>query len=68
MRNQECFSDLTCIIPFKNEGIEVDKTIESILSTSNPKIIIINDNSDDNFDYKYLKTKYHQPLRILLMI
>lgn len=46
-------SELTVIIPFKNEGDEVYKTINSLNETSfyQNNIIIINDGSDDNYDY-----------------
>jgi glycosyltransferase involved in cell wall biosynthesis len=44
---------LTVIIPFRNEGEEVEKTIVSIKNTAcYVEIILIDDASDDNFDYK----------------
>lgn len=45
---------LTIIIPFKNEGIEVYNTVESLLKTSELKnnLILINDASSDDFDYR----------------
>lgn len=45
---------LSIIIPFLNEGEEVKNTIESILEFSDDdvEIIIINDKSDDSYDYK----------------
>lgn len=50
---------LTCIIPFKNEKYEVEKTINSILSTTEQtSIVIINDNSDDNYFYDDLEICY----------
>jgi glycosyltransferase involved in cell wall biosynthesis len=44
---------LTVIIPFLNEGEEVKKTVASIreTSTSNLRIILINDASTDGYDY-----------------
>lgn len=49
---------LTAIIPFRNEGEEVFHTITSIQQNAyNPiNIIIINDGSDDGFNYNRLKT------------
>lgn len=50
---------LTCIIPFKNEGCEVEKTINSIYATTeNTSIIVINDNSDDSYYYDDLQEFY----------
>lgn len=48
--------ELTVIIPFLNEGIEVYNTLKSIRETSQNKvdIILINDCSSDSFDYKQL--------------
>lgn len=52
MRNAK----LTILIPFLNEGKEVENTIESIVSTSKDEldIILINDASD----YRSLLEKY----------
>lgn len=52
---------LTVIIPFLNEGNEVERTISSIkeYSTNNPDIILINDASTDNFDYESIAGKYN---------
>lgn len=58
---------MTVIITFKNEGDEVAKTCKSTRDTAgdNVDIIVLNDNSDDDFDYvtsiepynvKYIKT------------
>lgn len=58
---------MTVIITFKNEGDEVAKTCKSTRDTAGDKvdIIVLNDNSDDDFDYvtsiepynvKYIKT------------
>ncbi|MDR2409006.1 MAG: glycosyltransferase, partial [Bacteroidales bacterium] len=51
---------LTVIIPFINEKYEVENTLESIRSHSeeNIDIILINDASDDNFDYQTVAEKY----------
>lgn len=52
-------NSITCILTFKNEGIEVEKTIESILNTSlNTDILLIDDDSDDGYDYASLMEKY----------
>lgn len=45
--------ELTCIIGFQNEGIEVEKTVASIRATAgNVNIMLVNDCSNDGFDYK----------------
>ncbi len=51
---------LTVIIPFANEGSEVENTLNSIFeySDNNVNVIVINDASDDNFDYKNLPSNY----------
>lgn len=50
---------LTCIIGFKNEGKEVENTLKSILATSShTHVLLIDDNSDDNYDYKELMDRY----------
>lgn len=51
---------LTAIITFRNEGIEIEKTIESILKTtkSDVDILLIDDNSDDGYDYENLINLY----------
>jgi glycosyltransferase involved in cell wall biosynthesis len=45
---------LTIIIPFIDEGDEVEKTVASIqaTATTSPAIILINDGSTDGYDYK----------------
>lgn len=47
-------SELTLIIPFLNEGKEVYNTVESFVKTADRdiKIILINDCSTDNYDYR----------------
>ncbi|MDR3340889.1 MAG: glycosyltransferase, partial [Candidatus Symbiothrix sp.] len=46
-------SKLTIIIPFLNEQYEVENTLQSIREHSSDTItiILINDASDDGFDY-----------------
>jgi glycosyltransferase involved in cell wall biosynthesis len=62
---------LTIIIPFLNEGIEIEKTVKSIRETAdfNVEIILIDDASFDLFDYEKISNKYDaryikNPLRI----
>lgn len=47
-------AELTLIIPFRNEGIEVYNTVESIKKYPGTElyIILINDASDDGYNYK----------------
>lgn len=51
---------LTIIIPFLNEKIEVENTLNSIFSHTSEDIdiIVINDCSDDGYDYDALEKKY----------
>ncbi|MDR0710802.1 MAG: glycosyltransferase [Prevotellaceae bacterium] len=51
---------LTIIIPFLNEGEEVERTVASIKETTvaNPCITLINDASTDGYDYKSVAEKY----------
>lgn len=51
---------LTCIITFANEGIEVERTVKSIRETTKEfvDIILINDSSNDNYDYKNIANNY----------
>ena len=51
---------ITVIIPFANEGIEVENTLKSIFEYSNGNIdvIVINDASDDDFNYENVASKY----------
>ena len=52
-------NELTCIIPFQNEGQEVERTVASIRGTSNKvNIMLINDCSTDGFDYKSVSDIY----------
>ena len=52
---------LTVIMPFLNEGDEVENTLNSIRDTvgDNVDIIIINDGSTDNFNYTLVAEKYN---------
>lgn len=52
---------LTIIIPFLNEGDEVENTLSSIRTTVRDKvdILIINDASTDDFDYFSVAKKYN---------
>lgn len=52
---------LTVIIPFLNEGIEIERTLKSIRSTSGKevKILLIDDASTDKIDYKSLAKRFH---------
>lgn len=52
---------LTVIIPFLNEGKEVEATIRSLKEhTQIPfEIILINDASTDGFDYKSVAMRYN---------
>lgn len=52
---------LTLIIPFLNEGEEVEQTMKSIREHSAPEeiaILLINDASTDGFDYLQIARKY----------
>lgn len=51
---------LTVIIPFANEGQEVENTVKSVLehSSNDVEIIVINDASDDEYDYESRLKKY----------
>lgn len=52
--------ELTIIIPFLNEGDEVENTLASIKATTTTdcKVILINDASTDNFNYSTVARKY----------
>lgn len=52
---------LTIIISFLNEKEEVEKTLQSIFDTADNNlidVIVINDSSDDGFDYDSIAEKY----------
>ena len=52
--------ELTCIIPFQNEGSEIERTVANIRGTAgaNVRIILINDASTDNYDYEWIARHY----------
>lgn len=52
--------ELTIILPFLNEGAEVDKTLSSIIEHTKEavEIILINDCSNDGYDYMAVSKKY----------
>lgn len=51
--------ELTCIITFCNEGVEIEKTVNSIRATANNvNILLINDSSTDNYDYESIAKLY----------
>lgn len=68
-RKNSLNNKLTCIIPFQNEGAEIERTIASIRATSNGvNILLVDDCSTDGFDYKksanlfgcdYIKTPFN---------
>lgn len=53
-------AELTCIIPFQNEGSEIERTVANIRGTAgnSVKIILINDTSTDGYDYEWIANKY----------
>lgn len=53
-------NELTVIIPFLNEGNEVERTLESIRRTAGDSvdILVINDASQDDFDYRSAASRY----------
>ena len=51
-RRNKDINELTCIIPFKNEGSEIERTVTSIRATSKTNIILIDDGSTDGYDYE----------------
>jgi glycosyltransferase involved in cell wall biosynthesis len=53
---------ITCIIVFKNEGIEIENTCASIRKTTDSNkvsILLIDDTSDDGVDYISVAEKYN---------
>lgn len=50
---------LTAIIPFMNEGSEVERTVANIRLTSNINIILIDDASTDGYDYQEIAKIYN---------
>ena len=57
---------LSVIIVFRNEGEEVETTIQEIKRTAKEvvNIILVNDASEDQFDYRILSVKYQHVLYI----
>lgn len=51
-------TEMTVIIPFKNEGIEIEKTVASVRATSKCNIILINDFSNDGYNYKEIAERF----------
>lgn len=52
--------DLTVIIPFQNEGIEIEKTVANIRRTTDSiNIMLIDDCSYDGFNYENVANIYH---------
>lgn len=58
---REVDGELTCIIAFANEGLEVENTVKSIRATSDKylPILLIDDASNDGYDYEQIAIKYH---------
>lgn len=57
--NEGSDAELTCIIMFRNEGCEIEKTIQSIRATTNNiPIVLVDDDSVDNYNYEELKDIY----------
>lgn len=54
-------TQLTIIIPFLNEGEEIANTLSSIkdTTTSMPSILLINDASTDEYDYRTVAEQYN---------
>lgn len=52
--------NLSVIIPFYNENIEVENTLKSIQDTADEPldIVLVNDGSDDSYDYKKIADMY----------
>lgn len=51
---------MTAIVSFRNEYDEIEKTVAAIRSTTkNMPIILVNDASDNNYDYEFVAKKYH---------
>jgi glycosyltransferase involved in cell wall biosynthesis len=51
--------EMTAIVTFRNEYEEIEKTIASIRATTKDMpIILLNDASDNDYDYKFVAEKY----------
>lgn len=57
-RKNNTTTEMTVIIPFKNEGIEIEKTVASVRATSCCNIILINDFSNDGYNYKDIADRF----------
>lgn len=55
------WSDLTVVLAFYNESSEVEKTVQSIRATSDKfiPIVLVNDCSDDGYDYRSIADIYN---------
>lgn len=52
--------NMTAIITFRNEYDEIEKTVAAIrATTTNMPIILVNDASDNDYDYKFVADKYY---------
>lgn len=52
--------ELTCIVTFRCEKTEVERTVCSLRYTAkNVKILLMDDDSDDNYDYQRIANLYH---------
>ena len=57
--NTKSGGELTCIIPFQNEGQEIERTVASIRGTTKQmNIMLVNDCSTDGYDYKFVADLY----------
>lgn len=53
-------NNITAIISFRNECEEIEKTVASLrATTNNMPIILLNNASDKDYDYKFVADKYH---------
>lgn len=51
---------LTAIVTFRNEYDEIERTVAAIRGTTkNMPIILLNDASDNDYDYEFVAKKYH---------
>lgn len=51
---------LTAIIPFRNEGDEIERTVVSIKKTAQSiRIILVDDDSNDGYNYEWIADTYH---------
>ena len=52
--------EMTAIVTFRNEYDEIEKTVACIRATTkNMPIVLVNDASDNDFDYEFVAKKYH---------